>query len=160
MHNEFSTENRVLHSEILKPNWYPAADYLKRHFVKQNISHPFCNLATNDSLPSFLSELNQKLLKPITKSRSIVMGIKTEPFQGTTTESNEIKIKRKATEIMNQLICEGLHFENAAAICNYDGSKLTTNKLEIRDAKTAIFCHIPKAVNSDEDQKFTIAEKE
>ena len=29
---------------------------------------------------------------------------------------------------VNQLIWEGSHFENAAAICNHDGSKLTTNK--------------------------------
>ena len=88
------------------------------------------------------------------------MGIKTKPCQGTTTESNEIKIKRKAKEIMNQLIWEESHFENAAAICNHDGSKLTTNKSKIRDAIKAIFGHIPKAVNSDEDQKFTIGEKE
>ena len=49
------------------------------------------------------------------------MGIKTKPCQGTTTESNEIKIKRKAKEIMSQLIWEGSHFENAAAICNHNG---------------------------------------
>ena len=88
------------------------------------------------------------------------MGIKTKPCQGTTTESNEIKIKRKSKKIMNQLIWEGSYFENAAAISNYDGSKLTTNKSKIRDAIKAIFGHIPKAVNSDEDQKFTIGEKE
>ena len=81
------------------------------------------------------------------------MGIKTKPFQGTTTESNETKIKRKAKKIMNQLIWEGSHFENAAAICNHDGSKLTTIKSKIRDAIKAIFGHIPQAVHSDEDQK-------
>ena len=93
LYNEFSTENRVLNPEILKPNWYPAADYLIRRFVKQNTSHPFCNLPTNDSPLSLLSEVSQKLFQRITKSRSIVMGIKTKPYQGTTTESNEIKIK-------------------------------------------------------------------
>ena len=160
LYNEFSTENRVLNPEILKPNWYPAADYLIRRFVKQNTSHPFCNLPINDSPLSFLSEVSQKLFQRITKSRSIVMGIKTKPYQGTTTESNEIKIKRKAKKIINQLIWEGSHFENAAAICNHDGSKLTTNKSKIRDAIKAIFGHIPKAANSDEDQKFTIGEKE
>ena len=81
------------------------------------------------------------------------MGIKTKPFQGTTTESNETKIKRKAKKIMNQLIWEGSHFENAAAICNHDGSKLTTIKSKMRDAIKAIFGHIPQAVHSDEDQK-------
>ena len=84
------------------------------------------------------------------------MGIKTKPFQGTTTKSNKIKTKRNAKETMNQLISEGSHFENAAAICRYDGSKLTTNKTKIRDPIKAIFGHIPKAVNSDEDQIFTI----
>ena len=73
------------------------------------------------------------------------MGIKTKPCQGTTTESNEIKIKRKAKEIMNQLIWEGSHFENAAAICNHDGSNLTTNKSKIREAIKSIFGYIPKA---------------
>ena len=52
---------------------------------------------------------------------------------------------------MNKLIWEGSHFENAAAIWNLDGSKLTTNKSKIRDAIKAIFGHIPKAVNSDKD---------
>ena len=160
LHNEFSTENCILNPEILKPNWYPAADYLIRRFVKQNISHPFCNLPINDSPPLLLSEVSQKLLKRITKSRSIVMGIKTKPCQETTTESNEIKIKRKAKEIMNQLIWEGSHFENAAAICNHDSSKLTTNKSKIREAIKFIFGYIPKAVNSDEDEKFTIGEKD
>ena len=32
------------------------------------------------------------------------MGIKTKSCQGTTPENNEIKIKRKAEEIMNQLV--------------------------------------------------------
>ena len=61
---------------------------------------------------------------------------------------------------MNQLIWEGSHFENAAAICNHDGSKLTTNKSKIREAIKSIFGYIPKAVNSDEDEKFTIGEKD
>lgn len=88
------------------------------------------------------------------------MGIKTKSCQGTTPENNEIKIKRKAEEIMNQLVQEGSHFECAAAICNQDGSKLTTNKSKIRDALKAIFGLIPRAASSDEDQKFTIREKE
>ena len=61
---------------------------------------------------------------------------------------------------MNQLIWKGSNFENAAAICNHDGSKLTTNNSKIRDAIKAIFGRIPKAVNSNEDQKFAIGEKE
>ena len=79
------------------------------------------------------------------------MGIKTKPCQGATLESNEINIKRKTKKVMNKLIWEGSHFENAAAIWNLDGSKLTTNKSKIRDAIKAIFGHIPKAVNSDKD---------
>ena len=62
------------------------------------------------------------------------MGIKTKPYQGTTTESNEIKVKREAKEILNKLIWEWSHFENATAICNHDFSKLTTNRSRIRDA--------------------------
>ena len=88
------------------------------------------------------------------------MGIKTKPCQGNTKKSNEINIKRKAREIMNQLIWEGSYFENAATICNHDVSKLTTNTSKIREAIKAIFGCIPKAVHSDEDQKFTIGEKD
>ena len=65
----------------------------------------------------------KKLLKPIAKARSIVMGNKTKQCQGTTPESNKMKIERKAKEIIKQFIWEGSHFENAAAICNHDGSK-------------------------------------
>ena len=61
---------------------------------------------------------------------------------------------------MNKLIWEGSHFENATTIWNLDGSKLATNKSKIRDAIKAIFGHIPKAVNSDKDQKFATGEKE
>ena len=28
LYNKFSTENHVLNPENLKPNWYPAGDYL------------------------------------------------------------------------------------------------------------------------------------
>ena len=41
LYNEFSAENRilnVLNPKILKLNWYPAADYLIRRFVKKNTS--------------------------------------------------------------------------------------------------------------------------
>ena len=69
------------------------------------------------------------------------MGIKTKPCEGTTTESNEIKIKWKAKEVINQLIWEGSHFENAAAICNYGGSKLTTNKSKLRSCKSFFWLH-------------------
>ena len=78
LYNKFSTENRVLNPknpEILKPNWYPAGDYLiKGTLSKKNTS--FCNLPINDSPPCFLSEVSQKLLIRSTKSTSIDMGIK------------------------------------------------------------------------------------
>ena len=50
---------------------------------------------------------------------------------------------------MNKLIWEGSYFENVAAICNHDGSKLTTNKSKIREAIKSIFGYILKAVNSE-----------
>ena len=88
------------------------------------------------------------------------MSWKSKPNRNKEPESNKIKIKRKAKELMNQLIWEGSHFENATAICNHDSSKLTTNKSKTRDTIKAIFGQIPKAVNSDENQKFAIGEKE
>ena len=69
------------------------------------------------------------------------MRIKTKSCQGTTTESNEIKIKRKAKEVINQLIWEGSHFENAAAICHHGGSKLATNKSKLRSYKSFFWLH-------------------
>ena len=38
--------------------------------------------------------------------------------------------------------------------------QLTTNKSKIKDDIKAIFGHIPKGVNSDEDQRFAVGEKE
>lgn len=45
--NEFSCDdNKTLNPEVLKTNWYPAADFLIRQFVKQNKSHTMCNITT------------------------------------------------------------------------------------------------------------------
>ena len=45
--NEFSCDdNKTLNPEVLKTKWYHAADFLIRRFVKQNKSHPMCNITT------------------------------------------------------------------------------------------------------------------
>ena len=83
---------------------HPGAYHFIICYVKQNTFHPFCNLPVNNSSTSFLSEINQKLLKHISKSESIVMRIKTEFYKEITPEITGEKIEKKAKEILNWLI--------------------------------------------------------
>ena len=57
LHNEFSSEKYLMNPELLKTNWYHAADYLIRRFVRQNKSNPFCNLITAGPSDSVLPEV-------------------------------------------------------------------------------------------------------
>ena len=66
--------------ELLKTNWYPAADYLIRRFVRQNKSNPFCNLLTTGPSVSVLPEESHQLIKRISKSSSIVISLKPKAY--------------------------------------------------------------------------------
>ena len=46
LHNEFSSEKKFMNPELLKMNWYPAADSSVRRFARQSKCNPFCNLIT------------------------------------------------------------------------------------------------------------------
>ena len=75
--NEFSCEdNKTLNPKVLKTNWYPAADFLIRRFVKQNKSHPMCNITTAEFTQLPQPEITHKLINRMKKSSSIVTGIK------------------------------------------------------------------------------------
>ena len=61
--NEFGCEdNKTLNPEVLKTNWYRAADFLIRRFVKQNKSHPMCNITTADFTELPQPEIIHKLI--------------------------------------------------------------------------------------------------
>ena len=129
--NEFSCEdNKMLNSKVLKTNWYPAADFLIviRQFVKQNKSHPMCNITTAESTELPQPKITHKLINRIKKSSSIVIGIKIKLKNRRPSEKKEAMVKRKAKQIMKQLMWEELNFKNAAAICIHDGTKIATNK--------------------------------
>ena len=48
-------------------------------------------------------------------------------------------IKRKGTQIVNQLYWEESNFENAPVICNHDATKINTNKSQVKDAIKTLF---------------------
>ena len=48
-------------------------------------------------------------------------------------------IKKKAKQIVNQLYWEESNFENAAAVCNHDGTKINTKKSKVKDAFKTLF---------------------
>ena len=157
--NEFSSkENQNLNPEILKRNWYPAADFLIRRYVKQNKSHPMCNIATADYTEVPESEITNKFINRLKKSSSIVTTIKHTLKNTTPAEKQETKVKRKAKQIINQLIWEDSNFENAAAICNADGTKINTDKSKIKNAIKELIGNFSK--QSSEDEIVTIGEKE
>ena len=69
-----------MNTELLKTNWYPAADYLIRRFVRQNKSNPFCNLLTTGPSVSVLPEESHQLIKRISKSSSTVISLKPKAY--------------------------------------------------------------------------------
>ena len=160
LHNEFSSEKQLMNPELLKTNWYPAADYLIRRFVRQNVSNPFCNLITAGPSVSALPEVSHKLIKRISKSPSIVISLKPKAYIESAVDKKSIMIKRKAKQIVNQLYWEESNFENAAAICNHDGTKINTNKSKIKDAIKTLFGKILEPENCNNGRKFSIGEKE
>ena len=138
--NEFSSkDNQMVNPEILKTNWYPAADFLVRRFVKNNKSYPMCNLSTVQSTELPQPEIPHKLITRIKKSSSIVVNIKAVSKNETPTEKKEVSINRKAKQIINQLKWEESNFENTAAICTFDGKKLETRKSKIKYTIRAVF---------------------
>ena len=105
--NEFGCEdNKTLNPEVLKTNWYRAADFLIRRFVKQNKSHPMCNITTAEFTELPQTEITHKLINQIKKSSSIVIGIKAKLKNGTPSEQKEALVKRRVKQIMNQLMWE------------------------------------------------------
>ena len=144
--------------ELLKTNWYPAADYLIRRFVRQNKSNPFCNLLTTGPSVSVLPEESHKLIKTISKSSSIVISLKPKAYIESTVDKKIITIKRKAKQILNQLYWEESNFENAAALCNHDGTKINTNKSKVKDAIKTLLGKILEPENYD--NVFSLGERE
>ena len=65
-----------------------------------------------------------KLLEKVKKSKSNVIDVKAVIKSHSRKNKTEIAIKRKAKQIMNQLLWKESPFEDAPAICNYDGSKM------------------------------------
>ena len=87
---EFSCEhNKTLNPKVLKANWYPATDFLIRRFVKQNTSHPMCNITTAEFTELPQPKLTHKLINRIKKSSSIVIVIKAKLKNGTPSEQKE-----------------------------------------------------------------------
>ena len=117
-----------MNPELLKMNWYPAADYLIRRFVRQNQSNPFSNLITTGRSVSVLPEVRHKLKRRISKACTIAMSLKPKAYVESAVNKNNITIKKKARQIANQLYWDKSGFENAAAMCNHDGTKVNTNQ--------------------------------
>ena len=87
--------------------------------------------------------------------------IKAKSKNGTSSEQKEAIVKRKANQIINQLIWEESNFENAAAICNHDGTKIATNKSKINNTIKVTF-HARVLENSKvlQESKIALEEKE
>ena len=67
--NEFSyDDNETLNPEVLKTNWYTAADFLVRQLVKKNKSHPICNITAADFTELPQPEITHKLISLIKKT--------------------------------------------------------------------------------------------
>ena len=73
-----------------------------------------------------------------------------------------MKVKRRAKEIINQMLWEESPFEDAAAICNHDGSKMTTNKAKFKTALKSYFAtsEQPSYHTTSDNPIISIKEKE
>ena len=158
LHNKFSSEKHLMNPELLKTNWYPAADYLIRLSPKQSKSNPSCNLITARPSVSVLPEVSHKLIKRISKSSSIVMSLKPEAYIESAVDKKSITLKRKVKQILNQMHWEESNFENAVALCNHDETKTSKNKSKVKDAIKTLFGKILKPENCN--NVFSLGERE
>ena len=129
-----------------------------RRFVRQNKSNPFCNLITAGPSVCVLPEVSHKLVKRISKSSSIVISLKPKAYIESAVDKKSITIKRKAKQILNQLYWEESNFENTAALCNHDGTKINTNKSKVKDAIKTLLGKILEPENRD--NVFSLGERE
>ena len=128
-----------MNPELLKMNWYPAADYLIRRFVRQNQSNPFSNLITAGTSVSVLPEVSHKLIRRISKACIIVMSLNPKAYVESAVNKKNIMIKKKARQIVNQLYWDKSSFENTAAMCNHDGTRVNTNQSKINNTIKHLF---------------------
>ena len=141
--NEFKQcTGKSYNSEILKRNWYPAAHYLMRKYILQNNTVPLYNLTSAQPSPTVLTEVGMKLLEKVKKSKSNAIDVKAVIKSDSRKNKTEVAIKRKAKQIMNQLLWKESPFEDAAAICNYDGSKTAANKSKFRQSLLTNFTNL------------------
>ena len=78
--------------------------------------------------------MSHKSIKRISKFSSIVISLKPKVYTESAVDKKSITIKRKSKQILNQLYWEESNFEEAAALCNHDGTKINTNKSKVKDA--------------------------
>ena len=98
----------------------------------------------------------------VKRSSSIVIHIKVGDLINEQKNKSEIKIKRQAKQILNHLMWQESYFENAAAICNIDGSKSDANKSRFKIAlkgNLGISEKTPKSTEQDHEES-VFAEKE
>ena len=129
-----------------------------RRFVRQNKSNPFCNLITAGPSVCVFSEVSHKLVKRISKSSSIVISLKPKAYIESAVDKKSITIKRKGKQFLNQLYWEESNFENAAALCNHDGTKINTNKSKVKDAIKTLLGKILEPENCN--NVFPLGERE
>ena len=129
--NEFEQcTGKSYSSKILKRNWYPAAHYL----ILQNHNVLLCNLTSVQPSSTVLTEVGMKLLQNVKKSKSNVIDVKAVVISDSKKNKTEISVKRKAKQTMNQLLWKESPFEDAAATCNYGGSKTAATKSKFRQS--------------------------
>ena len=100
-----------------------------------------CNLTSAQPSPTVLTKVGMKLLQKVKKSKSNVIGVKAV-VRSDSKYKAEIAIKRKAKQIMNQLLWKESPFENAAATCNYFRSNTAANKSKFYQSLLTNFANL------------------
>ena len=101
---------------------------------------PLCNLTSAQPSTTVLIEVGMKLLGKVKKSN--VIDVKAVIKSDSRKNKTKIAIKRKAKQIMNQLLWKESPFEDAAATCNYDGSKTAAHKSKSRQSLLTNFANL------------------
>ena len=137
MANEFGIKSKEYNKQVLKENWLPVSHYLIYRYVSASKTTPLCNASTVNEEATVLKEEGMRLMRKTKANKSTVVDIKGKVESKE--NSKNIQIERKTREFKSTLEWQNSPFEEVAALCNADGSKLYSGKSQFRKVLAAAF---------------------
>ena len=150
--NEFSVGKEKFNRGVLKETWLPTAQFLMQRYVNGTKDQPICQLSTDQRSNASYSKDAMELLKKIKQSKSTVTDVKPIQKDHLLKSKAVHAIKRKTKAFQDDLLWQNSPFQQAAAICHHDGTKIYPSKAKFRNM---LIKHFSKVTDADQDDLVT-----